>query len=51
MQRQQVISSDSSDDGICDENPEILQKLALKKSLASVFALGKANRLLKQYVG
>ena len=47
MQRQQVISSDSSDLGLSDEDPDILQQSLIKKSLASVFALGKASRLLK----
>ena len=51
MQRQHVISSDSSDLGLSDNNPEILNQALIKKSLAPVFALGKASRLLKKYVG
>jgi hypothetical protein len=51
MQRQQVISSDSSDQGLSDDQPDILQQSLIPNSLASVFAVGKANRLLKQYVG
>jgi len=34
-----------------DRNPDILNQALIKKSLAPVFALGKASHLLKQYVG
>ena len=50
MQRQAVVSSDSTEQAQSDNNDGILQQAGEANSLAPVFALGKVNRLLMTYV-